>query len=184
MVLAPLLFTLYTSHFCYNSELCHIQKFAGCIRDDREEQYRSLVRDFAFWCRTNHLMFNTSKTKELVIDFGQSRPRPRLVQIEVVEVEAGDSSKYLWLWPDNKLDWTSNTNYLYRKGQRRLHFLRRLRSLSIRRKLLWMLKDQVCWPCGRHEARLFGDSHDANHQNNKKQRPLIPKCRTIRFKNS
>ncbi|KAI3359287.1 hypothetical protein L3Q82_002808 [Scortum barcoo] len=27
-VLAPLLFTLYTSDFCYNSELCHIQKYA------------------------------------------------------------------------------------------------------------------------------------------------------------
>ncbi|KAI3364496.1 hypothetical protein L3Q82_011282, partial [Scortum barcoo] len=47
-VLAPLLFTLYTSDFCYNSELCHIQKYAddtaivGCIRDDREEEYRKL----------------------------------------------------------------------------------------------------------------------------------------------
>ncbi|KAI3356791.1 hypothetical protein L3Q82_003319 [Scortum barcoo] len=51
-VLAPLLFTLYTSDFfCYNSELCHIQKvrtddtaIVGCIRDDREEEYRRLVR--------------------------------------------------------------------------------------------------------------------------------------------
>ncbi|KAI3353218.1 hypothetical protein L3Q82_019768 [Scortum barcoo] len=79
-VLAPLLFTLYTSDFCYNSELCHIQKYAddtaivGCIRDDREEEYRRLVGDFAAWCHTNHLQLNTSKTKELVIDFGRSRP--------------------------------------------------------------------------------------------------------------
>ncbi|KAI3351074.1 hypothetical protein L3Q82_005641 [Scortum barcoo] len=49
-VLAPLLFTLYTSDFCYNSELCHIQKYAddtaivGCIRDDREEEYRRTGR--------------------------------------------------------------------------------------------------------------------------------------------
>ncbi|KAI3361761.1 hypothetical protein L3Q82_002102 [Scortum barcoo] len=56
-VLAPLLFTLYTSDFCYNSELCHIQKYAddtaivGCIRDDREEEYRRLVGDFAAWCQ-------------------------------------------------------------------------------------------------------------------------------------
>ncbi|KAI3360661.1 hypothetical protein L3Q82_002527 [Scortum barcoo] len=84
-VLAPLLFTLYTSDFCYNSELCHIQKYTddtaivGCIRDDREEEYRRLVGDFAAWCHTNHLQLNTSKTKELVIDFGRSRPRPRPV---------------------------------------------------------------------------------------------------------
>ncbi|KAI3365930.1 hypothetical protein L3Q82_009694 [Scortum barcoo] len=48
-VLAPLLFTLYTSDFFYNSELCHIQKYTddtaivGCIREDREEEYRRLV---------------------------------------------------------------------------------------------------------------------------------------------
>ncbi|KAI3351338.1 hypothetical protein L3Q82_005877 [Scortum barcoo] len=96
-VLAPLLFTLYTSDFCYNSELCHIQKYAddtaivGCIRDDREEEYRRLVGDFAAWCHTNHLQLNTSKTKELVIDFGRSRPRPRPVLLEGAEVEAVDS---------------------------------------------------------------------------------------------
>ncbi|KAI3363782.1 hypothetical protein L3Q82_001390 [Scortum barcoo] len=43
----------------------------GCIRDDREEEYRRLVGDFAAWCHTNHLQLNTSKTKELVIDFGK-----------------------------------------------------------------------------------------------------------------
>ena len=82
-VLAPLLFTLYTSDFCYNSEqLCHIQKYEddtaiiGCIRDDREEEYQRLVGDFAAWCQTNHLQLNTSKGKELVIDFRRSRPRP------------------------------------------------------------------------------------------------------------
>lgn len=44
-VLAPLLFTLYTSDFCYNHELCHIRKFAddtaivGCIRESEEDEY-------------------------------------------------------------------------------------------------------------------------------------------------
>ncbi|KAI3362532.1 hypothetical protein L3Q82_012834 [Scortum barcoo] len=121
-VLAPLLFTLYTSDFCYNSELCHIQKYAddtaivGCIRDDREEEYRRLVGDFAAWCHTNHLQLNTSKTKELVIDFGRSRPRPRPVLLEGAEVEAVDSYRYLGLWLDNnKLDWTTHTSHLYGK---------------------------------------------------------------------
>ncbi|KAI3376126.1 hypothetical protein L3Q82_016655 [Scortum barcoo] len=53
------------------------QAIVGCIRDDREEEYRRLVGDFAAWCHTNHLQLNTSKTKELVIDFGRSRPRQR-----------------------------------------------------------------------------------------------------------
>ena len=51
-VLAPLLFTLDNSNFWYNYEPCHIQRVAentaimGCIKDDREEEYRNLVQDF------------------------------------------------------------------------------------------------------------------------------------------
>lgn len=109
-VLAPILFTLYTSDFCYNSELCHIQKYAddtaivGCIRGDREEEYRSLVGDFVLWSRTNCLQLNTSKTKELVVNFGRTRSSPRPVLLEGMEVEAVNSYKYLGLWLDNKLD--------------------------------------------------------------------------------
>ncbi|TWW64024.1 putative RNA-directed DNA polymerase from transposon BS [Takifugu flavidus] len=117
-VLSPILFTLYTSDFCYNSEMCHIQKFAddtaivGCIRDNEEEEYRCLVRDFVAWCHNNGLQLNTSKTKELVIDFGRDRPRPRPVQIGTEEVEGVQTYKYLGLWLDNRLDWTSNTRQL------------------------------------------------------------------------
>lgn len=50
-ILAPLLYTLYTLNLCYNSDLCHIQKFAddtaimGSIRDDKEDEYRSEVKE-------------------------------------------------------------------------------------------------------------------------------------------
>lgn len=76
-----------------------------CIRDDREEQYRSLVRDLSGATQTicSLILNSSTKTKELVIDFGKSRPRPRLFKIKGVEVEAADSCKYLWLWLDNKL---------------------------------------------------------------------------------
>uniref|UniRef100_A0A8C4RSH4 Reverse transcriptase domain-containing protein n=1 Tax=Erpetoichthys calabaricus TaxID=27687 RepID=A0A8C4RSH4_ERPCA len=79
-VLPPVLFSLYTSDFQYNSESCHVQKFAddtaimGCIRSGQEEEYRNLIKDFVKWCDSNHLQLNTSKTKELVVDF--RRPRP------------------------------------------------------------------------------------------------------------
>nr|XP_049609558.1 uncharacterized protein LOC125988413 [Syngnathus scovelli] len=148
-VLAPVLFTLYTSDFCYNSELCHIQKYAddtaivGCIRDNREEEYRSLVGDFATWCRANQLELNISKTMELVIDFGRNRPKPRPVLLEGAEVEAVDSYKYLGVWLDKKLDWSTHTNHLHRKTQSRMYFLRRLRSFNICNKLLEMFYQSV-----------------------------------------
>ncbi len=55
-VLSPVLFTLYTSDFKYNSESCHVQNFAdntaivGCISSGHEEEYRKLIQDFVAWC--------------------------------------------------------------------------------------------------------------------------------------
>ena len=84
----------------------------------------------------NNLQLNTSKTKELVIDLGRDRPSPRPVLLGTEEVEVVKTYKYLGLWLDNKLDWTSNTRQLYKKAQSRMYFLRRLRSFNICKKLL------------------------------------------------
>ncbi len=128
-VLGPLLFTLYTSDFCHSSELCHIQKFAddtdiiGCIRDDREDEYRSLLKDFVAWSERNHLQLNTSKTKELAIDFRNSRPRPCPVSIRDDEVEIVNYYKYLRVCLDKQLDWACNIDHLYKRDQSKLYFL-------------------------------------------------------------
>ncbi|KAM9831440.1 uncharacterized protein ACB057_018630 [Neosynchiropus ocellatus] len=188
-------------YFCYNSELCHIQKYAddtaivGCIRDDREEEYRRLVRDFAAW----------------------SRPRPRPVLLEGAEVEAVDSCKYLGLWLDNKLDWTTHTSHLYRKTQSRMYFLRRLRSFNICSKLLQMFYQSVVASVLFYTVVRAGSvvgkkldslvtvaelrtldklldimdnaSHPlhtiiSNQRSLFSERLLLPKCRTNRLKNS
>ncbi|KAF7642264.1 hypothetical protein LDENG_00261190 [Lucifuga dentata] len=86
-VLAPFLFTLYTSDFTYNSESCHLQKFAddsaivGCVRRGQEEEYRRLISDFVVWCNQNHMQLNVTKTKEMVVDFRRTKT-PLLFPLE------------------------------------------------------------------------------------------------------
>ncbi|KAI3364860.1 hypothetical protein L3Q82_001050 [Scortum barcoo] len=66
------------------------------------------------------------------------------VLLEGAEVEAVDSYRYLGLWLDNKLDWTTHTSHLYGKTQSRMYFLRRLmRSFNICSKLLQMFYQSV-----------------------------------------
>ena len=50
---------------------------------------------------------------------------------------------YLGVHIDNKLDWGKNTDALYKKGQSRLYFLRRLRSFNICRTMLRMFYESV-----------------------------------------
>ena len=148
-VLSPVLFTLYTADFRNNSELCHVQKFAddmaivGCVRGGQEGEYRELIQDFIAWCDSNHLLINSSKTKEMVIDFRRTRTRPEPVQIKGECVEVVHTYKYLGVQLDEKLDWTANTDALCKKGQSCLYFLRRLASFKVCKKLLQMFYQSV-----------------------------------------
>ncbi|KAK7919139.1 hypothetical protein WMY93_010423 [Mugilogobius chulae] len=74
-VLSPFLFTLYTADFAYTSAACHVQKYSddtaivACVKGRDENEYRELITGFTSWSRENGLMLNTSKTKEMIIDF-------------------------------------------------------------------------------------------------------------------
>ncbi|KAK3557940.1 hypothetical protein QTP86_003864 [Hemibagrus guttatus] len=143
-VLYLVLFTLYTSVFQYNSESCHVQKFMDntaivrCIRRGQEEEYKKLIQDFIAWCYFNHLHLNTTKTREMVVDFRRPRPQPEPVTISGDCVEFVKTYKYLGVQLDERMDWTANMNALGRRGQSWLYFLRRLESFDICKKLLQM----------------------------------------------
>ncbi|KAI4898937.1 hypothetical protein NFI96_007064 [Prochilodus magdalenae] len=148
-VLAPFLFNIYTSDFRYNSGTCHLQKFSddtaivGCIRNGQEAEYSKLVSNFFSWCKLNQLQLNISKAKEMVVDFRRNRSPQAPVIINREEVEVVGTYKYLGVHLDNKLDWSSNTSAVFKRGQSRLYFLRKLRSFGVCTKLLWTFYQSV-----------------------------------------
>ena len=112
---SPILFNLYIPDFQYNTELCYIQKYSidilidGIIWGGWEEEYRSLVEDFAMWCRSNHLQMNTYKTKEMAVDFRCKKKKKKkhaynLASIDGVDVELVPMYTYLGLQLDVRLD--------------------------------------------------------------------------------
>ena len=147
-VLSPFLFTLYTTDFSYQTESCHLQKFSddsavvGCISKEKAE-YRAVVDNFVSWCELNHLQLNTTKTKELVVDLRRTRTPVTPVSILGHNVDIVEHYKYLGVFTDNKLDRTKNTEVLYKKGQSRLYFLRRLRSFNICWTMVRMFYESV-----------------------------------------
>ena len=83
------------------------------------------------------------------------------MNIQGLNIEIMEVYKYLGVHINNKLDWTHNTDVLYKKGQSHLHLLRRLRSFGVCRSLLKTFYDSVvvsavfyavvCWGCGSSE---------------------------------
>ena len=93
------------------------------------------------------MVLNTTKTKEMVIDRRprHKAPKPPIQPINIggEDIEMVRSYKYLGVHLDDKMDWTINSDALYKKGQSRLYFLRKLRSFEVCREMLVMFYQAV-----------------------------------------
>ena len=71
----------------------------------------------------------------------KSTPTP--ISIDGKTVEVVQDYKYLGVHLDNKLNWAKNMEAVYKKGQSRLYFLRRLRSFNVCNIMLRMFYQSV-----------------------------------------
>lgn len=140
-ILSPLLFTLYTYDCVAAHEDNRIIKYAddttviGLISSNDESHYREEVENIVLWSEENNLLLNTSKTCELVIDFGQAKNHLPL-SMNNTEVQIVDKCKFLGVTLSNDLKWKSNTSVIAKKARQRLFFLRKLRDFTHNTKIL------------------------------------------------
>ena len=161
-VLAPFLFTLYTADGRQTDDSCPLIKFAddtsqvGKIHDKDDSVYLSEVQKFVRWCEDNYLHLNTSKTREMLVDFTRTRKDAlEPVRINGVEVERVDAHRYLGVVFDSKLKFHDNTNDVLKRVQSRLYCLRKLRSFDVKKEIMQMFYSStissvlmygaVCW---------------------------------------
>jgi len=109
----------------------------GLISDDNETHYREEVQYLTQWCSRNNLILNTSKTKEVIVDYRRSRKThhaPLCIQREAVEPV--DTIKFLGVHIPSDLSWSLNTSHLAMKAQQRLFFLRKMKRAGLSSQLL------------------------------------------------
>lgn len=141
-VLSPLLYTLYTHDCSPDHHTNKIIKFAddttvvGLISDDDESAYRDEVQRLTTLCADNCLILNSSKTKELIINFRRNSADPTPLYINGDCVERVLDYKFLGTYISSDLTWTRNTTAAVKKAQQRLHFLRILKQNHLQEKLL------------------------------------------------
>lgn len=89
------------------------------------------------WCNKSHFILNTTKTKEMSIDFRKSQQTiDTYINGEIIQVVT--NYKYLGIVLDNKLKWDSWTDLLHTKTQQRMYFLKKLFVLNVNNKMLQM----------------------------------------------
>ena len=102
-------YTLHMSDLRSNNTTCSMVKYAddtsltGCITHEDETGYRNEIVKFVDWCRSNFLVLNSQKRKEIVFDFWRNQKEIELVVINGVEIEIVTEHKYLGTYIDNQL---------------------------------------------------------------------------------
>ncbi|KAI3359107.1 hypothetical protein L3Q82_002649 [Scortum barcoo] len=107
------------------------------ILDNDETHYREEIQHLTQWCSNNNLVLNTSKTKEVIVDYRRSRRTehaPLLIHGEAVE--RVNNIKFLGIHITSDLTWSMNTAHLVKKAQQRLFFLRKLKRAGLSPQLL------------------------------------------------
>ncbi|XP_077979368.1 uncharacterized protein LOC144434757 [Glandiceps talaboti] len=137
-----MLYSLLFTHDCVTvSDNNFIIKFAddttvgGLITND-ETSYRNEVNSIITWCSENNLELNVKKTKEIIVDFRRNPSDIVPLVINNSEVEIVQYFKFLGVYLSVDLKWEINTDHIVKKSQKRLFFLRRLRSFRVSQGLL------------------------------------------------
>lgn len=88
----------------------------GLISEDKETQYRDDVQGITVWCLKNNLLLNTTKTMELILDFGRKRKGdPAHLLINGICVKRVHSLKFLRVHISDDLPWTINIRAIIKK---------------------------------------------------------------------
>ena len=148
-VLAPFLFTVYTSDIRSTSDNCYLIKFAddtallGLIQKDNHDSYLKQVDLFVNYCKLNYLELNVTKTKELLVDFRLRQHEPDPVIINNDCVKRATEYKYLGVVMDNCLSWSQHVDYICKKLNPRIFCFRRMGKFQVSPVILKMFYDSV-----------------------------------------
>lgn len=185
-VLSSLLFILYTNSCISTFPNGHFIKYADdtalvSLLYDEEEQHGPVLDFFINWCEKSNLLLNTSKTKEMEIDFRIAQsPNPTLLNGE--PIQSVTEYKYLGVVLDHKLRWDVWSEKVNAKSQQRMFFLRKLLSFNVGNRMVKMFYHAfiesvlsfgiICW---------FGNATEAQKKSVRRAITLSSKLSGISF---
>ena len=80
------------------------------------------------WCNSNGMTFNTKKTKEMIIHFGNKITIDKAPTLKIcnVGIERVESFKLLGVYLNSNLTWDDHVSYILKKVAKRMYFMQQL----------------------------------------------------------
>ena len=86
------------------------------------------VNNVVQFAKDESMELNGKKCKEMLIDFRKKKTEIPLINIGDDKISRVKSYKLLGIWIDDDMRWKTNTEYIVKKGAKRLYLLKILKS--------------------------------------------------------
>jgi hypothetical protein len=105
--------------------------FVEVVEKGGTSQIPEVIANIAAWPNENKLQINVKKTKEILISFTKSAIQVPNLKIDNEEIERVTEAKLLGVNISSDLKWHTHINYMVKKCNQRLHYLRHLKKAGL-----------------------------------------------------
>ncbi len=100
------------------------------LKSDSMQRATDQSHQTAKWSKDKKLGINATKTKEILIGFGQDNSLP-LIELNGGFIERVNQSKLLGVTISSDLKWDAHAHYINSKAAKRIHYLRELKRSGL-----------------------------------------------------
>ena len=146
-ILGPLLFLLYINDISHSSEILKFFLFADDTTvyysadpsdNDTESVLNRELENVSSWLAANKLSLNVKKSNFLHFHYGKSSKKALNIEINGTPVEEKQTTKYLGIFIDNKLNWKPQIQHVKAKLARGIGMVSKIRYYLDEASLLKM----------------------------------------------
>ena len=144
-VLGPLLFILFSNDLPNNVNLGSCNMFAddtliyinGNSLYDVESKLQACVNEAVDWYDSNKLVINADKSNSMIVNYKNTNSQiPLSIKIHQCEIQQVSEAKYLGMYIDDRLVWSSHINKICKSIGLKIAELKRMKKFANKQMLL------------------------------------------------
>ena len=124
------------------------------------------VNNVVQFAKDESMELNGKKCKEMLIDFRKKKTEIPLIDIGDDKISCVKSYKLLGIWIDDDMRWKTNTEYIVKKGGKRLYLLKILKSYGAPKNDLLAFYCTVIRSVLEHGAQIWSGGLTQMHKKN------------------
>ena len=123
--------------------------------DPNDKSLQSAVDTAITWSQSNSMKINASKTKEILVNYMKTPLDVPHIIVQDQSVDRVKDFKLLGVYFNDKLNWETHVNHIYKKACQRIHFISCLKRIKLSPQDLVKVYTSLVRPITEYACQLW-----------------------------